>query len=489
MVCQPMVHNRVETNHNDTMAGQSVNQLAELIAPASRMRSKLFEPKRSNTLPTPNAVTTTGTRRISSAVLLLVLLSSFAGVSLAADANIDRDIGLMQRILQHQSSPEIYYRLGDLYVQKGRQTGDITYFNLARNSLCEAIKLLPSLEPAHRHLAFVLYSLHDFTGAENEAGEAIRLNPRDSSAYGVMGDAQLETGEYSQAGETYNRMILLSGDLYSYSRRSGLETVRGEDHQAVADLQLAVADGMQRNEPPEAIAWAQTTLAQDYFLIGKINDASVEGLAALKTYPEYYRALAVLGQVRAAQGDLNGAAAYYQRAIAIIPLPEYAAALGDVYSKLGRAGDALHQKQLVEFIARLNQLNRVLYNRVLVDFYADHDLEHQQAVLLATSEYAVRHDIYGEDALAWALYRDGKITQAAPHIAAALRFGTSDARLYFHAGMINSALGRIGAARTDLSRSLAINPHFQPLLDTIAAGEYETLNGKSEYALSGMGPR
>jgi tetratricopeptide (TPR) repeat protein len=487
-----MVRNRVGTNPNDAMVGQSVIRFAEADCPnrqAAESGLNPFEQKRSDTLPTPKAIASSGKLWVCSAVLMMLLFSFFATVSSAAEATIDRDISLMQRILKHQPNPEIYYRLGDLFVQKGRQTGDITYFNLAGNSLREAIKLLPSLEAAHRHLAFVLYSLHDFAGAEDEAREAIRLNPRDSSAYGVMGDAQLETGEYDQASETYNKMIVLSGDLYSYSRRSGLETIRGEDRLAVADLQLAIADGMQRNEPSEAIAWAQTTLSQDYFLMGKINDASVEGLAALKTYPEYYRALAVLGQVHAAQGDLNGAVDYYHRAIAIIPLPEYAAALGDVYSKLGRAQDALRQKQLVEFIAHLNQLNRVLYNRVLVDFYADHDLEHQQAVALATGEYTIRHDIYGEDALAWALYRDGKITQAAPHIAAAIRFGTSDARLYFHAGMINSALGRKDAALTDLSRSLAINPHFQPLLDTVAAREYETLRSKPEYAQSAMGLR
>jgi tetratricopeptide (TPR) repeat protein len=96
--------------------------------------------------------------------------------------------------------------------------------------------------------------------------------------------------------------------------------------------------------------------------------------------------LAVLGQIRAAQCKLEEAADFYRRAIAVIPpLPEYAAALGDVYTELGRFDDARQQHQLVEFIARLNKLNQVLYYRVLVDYYADLDLEHQQAVDLATA--------------------------------------------------------------------------------------------------------
>jgi tetratricopeptide (TPR) repeat protein len=427
-------------------------------------------------LPTPSAVTTSGTLRVCSAVLILVLLSFSAAVSLAGEASLDRDISLMQRILKHQPNSEIYYRLGDLYVQKGRQTGDITYFNLAQNSLREAIKLLPSLEPAHRHLAFVLYSLHDFAGAANEALQAIQLDASDSYAYGVLGDSELETGAYPGAAQTYARMITLKGDLYSYSRRSGLETIRGVNNLAVADLERAIAAGQQSGEPPEGIAWAQTTLAQDYFLMGKLDEADARGQAALKTYPSYHLALATMGRVRAAQGRLPEAADYYQRAIAVIPLPEYAAALGDVYTKMGRQRDAALQRQLVEFIARINTLNRILYNRVLVDYYADHDINHKQAIDLATGEYAIRKDIYGEDALAWALYRDGQAASALPHIVAALRFGTADARLYFHAGMIYRAVGETNKARSNLRQALAINPHFQPLLDEVAASQYAALN-------------
>jgi tetratricopeptide (TPR) repeat protein len=183
-----------------------------------------------------------------------------------------------------------------------------------------------------------------------------------------------------------------------------------------------------------------------------------------------------MGRVRAAQNRFAEATDYYRRAIAVVPLPEYAAALADVFTKMGRQRDAELQRQLVEFIARLNSLNRVLYNRVLVDYYADHDINHKQAVDLATGEYVIRKDVYGEDALAWALYHDGQAAAALPHIVAALRFETADARLYFHAGMIYRAVGQTDKARSNLKQALAINSHFQPILDEVAAGEYAALN-------------
>jgi tetratricopeptide (TPR) repeat protein len=409
------------------------------------------------------------------------------------ESAVDRTIVICQKVLRvRPDDAAMYYKLGDAYVEKGRETGDITYYDLASQSLLHALKLEPELSPARRHLAYVLYSLHDFAGAAREARHAIALDPRDSNAYGVLGDTQLETGQYDAAAQTYAQMAAIKDDLYSYSRRSGLETIRGDNSAALADLKHAIADGIRSGELPEGIAWVQTRLAEDYFLLGKLAEAAAQDQAALATYPGYYRALASLGQVRAAQGKLDEAAGLYRGAIAVIPLPEYAAALGDVYAKMGRHQDAQRQRELVEFIARLNAINRVLYNRVLVDYYADHDLEHQQAIDLAAREFAVRQDIYGHDALAWALYRGGKAAEALPHIVAALRFETTDARLYFHAGMIYAALGRSDRACASLARALAINPHFQPILDEVAAHEYAMLSGthKRQYAeAGGSGPR
>jgi tetratricopeptide (TPR) repeat protein len=422
---------------------------------------------------------------LSAIAIGLCIIAGLWPIPAAAQSTIDRDVALLQKILKQHPDAELYYRLSDLYIQKGRQTGDITYFNLAGQSLREALSLQPNLEAAYRHLAFVLYSLHDFAGAMSEAGRAIQLDPRDSYAYGVLGDAQLETGEYEAAPETYAQMAAIKNDLYSYSRRSGLETIMGENDAAIADLKRAIAAGIQTNEPPEGVAWAQVVLAQDYFLMGKLDDAYIAAAAALNTYPAYHRALAILGQVRAAQGKLDEAAVLYRRAIAAIPLPEYAAALSDIYAKLGHQKDAQEQRQLVEFIARLNALNRVLYNRVLVDYYADHDIDHQEALDLAVGEFKIRHDIYGHDALAWALYRDGKPDAALPHILSALHFKTTDARLYFHAGMVYAALGRNDRARAMLERALAINPHFQPVLDEVAEREYVALNGSSERQIAG----
>ena len=88
-----------------------------------------------------------------------------------------------------------------------------------------------------------------------------------------------------------------------------------------------------------------------------------------------------------------------------------------------------------------------------------------------------RRDIYGHDLLAWVLYRMGRFDEAREASDRSLALGTTDARLWFHAGMISSALGEKDRARAELSRALALHPEFDPLLAPVAAETLEDLGG------------
>jgi len=152
----------------------------------------------------------------------------------------------------------------------------------------------------------------------------------------------------------------------------------------------------------------------------------------------------------------------YKRALGVIPLPDYAAALGDVYARIGRSDEARRQYDLVEYIGRLNAINKVIYNRELAYFYADHDMKLEQALDLAKKELEVRKDVYAYDVLAWALLKNGSPREALAAITEALKLGTRDARLFFHAGMIHHELGDAEQTRHYLGLALVTNPHFHP---------------------------
>ena len=382
----------------------------------------------------------------------------------AQSAATDQAIQRAQRLLQRNSRDATgYYRLGDAYMQKARETGDITYIDLAEKTLQTAWKSLQSTAGQRGISPMPCTCGMPLTKPLVQAQKAVALDPTDSHAYGILGDAYLEVGKYEAAAHTYQRMIQLQGDLYAYSRLSGLKSLQGDTAGAVADLERAIQLGQAQERPPESIAWAMWQLGNELLALGQLPAAEASYLQALNTFPDYYRALAGLAQVRAAQQRYPEAVELYRKAIAIVPLPDYAAALGDVYAKLGRPEDAQKQYDLVEYIGYLNTLNKVLYNRELAFFYADHDRKLPEALDLAKRELEVRQDIYAYDVLAWALYKNGRPQEALPAMMEALKLGTKDARLFFHAGMIHHRLAEHEKARDYLRRALETNPYFHIL--------------------------
>ena len=81
--------------------------------------------------------------------------------------------------------------------------------------------------------------------------------------------------------------------------------------------------------------------------------------------------------------------------------------------------------------------------------------------------------IYGADAVAWTALKAGKIEEAQAAIKEALRLGTRDAKLFYHAGMIARAASDKAAAKDYLKRALSLNPQFDPMQAAIAKGAIE----------------
>jgi len=192
--------------------------------------------------------------------------------------------------------------------------------------------------------------------------------------------------------------------------------------------------------------------------------------------------LAGLAQLRAAQKRYDEAIDLYQKAIAILPMPDYAAALGDINAKIGRQGQAKQQYELVEYIGRLSILNKVLYNRELAYFYADHDIKLKESLELAQRELDYRRDIYAYDVVGWNLYKNGKAEEARDAIEKALSLGTRDARLFYHAGMIYHSLHAKDKAKEYLACALSTNPFFHPIFAETAAQALKQLERSVQQA-------
>lgn len=375
------------------------------------------------------------------------------------------------RVSLDPTSYSDYDRLGAAYTQKARETGDITYYQLAEDALDKSL----SLESTHAeaisatvHIANVYFAEHRFTDSLSWARKTLALKTGDVSEFATIGDCLMNLGDYNGARAAYAELVPSLSRPYmgpglTYLRESrfaGLDVAEGRPCDSVIRMKRAIAAAHSAGMHTENIAWTEYMLGFEYFRIGELANAEGSYRDSLAAYPGYHSALAGLGELRAAQGRYTEAIQLYQRAIGVIPLPVYVAALGDLYAKVGRTREAKREYELVEYIARLSALSKSLFNRELALFYADHDLNLNEAVSLARNELAVRKDVYTWDVLAFSLHKNGQEREAAAADANALRLGTQDPILFFHAGMIAHARGDDRSARQYLERALALNPHF-----------------------------
>ena len=382
-----------------------------------------------------------------------------------------------------------YAGLGAAYFQRARETGDVSDYDLAEQSLKKALDVSSddfASEAALETLAEVCMGEHRFTDALTYAQKALSLGTGELSPFAIVGDAHADMGDYDKAAVAYGRltprdMTLSARAAYARdSRVAYLKFVSGDTSGAIALMKTAVAEGTEAQLPGENLAWLNYELGEFESQAGDQSEADAAYLAALNIHPGDYRALAGLGKLRANAGRYQEAIVLYQKAIAIVPMPIFVAELGDLYAKQGNTTEAHKQFALVEYIGLLGKINQVLHNRDLAIFYADHDTKLAEGLELARKELEVRRDVYTWDALAWALYKNGKLNEAAEASHKALQFGTRDALLLFHAGMIAEAQGQPALARTELKEALKINPHFHTIYAEAAEQELAALETLSK---------
>jgi tetratricopeptide (TPR) repeat protein len=384
---------------------------------------------------------------------------------------------LSERVRRDPEDSRAQSMLAGRYLQRLHDTSDHKYLTLALKAAHASLRSVGAEANAGGLTVLVMAEQggHNFLAARDDALRLTQLVPTKSGSYALLGDALLESGDYDGAAKAFARMEKFGGGSGAQTRLARLDLLRGDPENAATRFSKALALALDAPSPQrETIAWCRWQLGETAFSVGDIQSAEEHLNDALTTYPGYFRALASLGRVRAAQGDLDGAIARYQEALRVVPDPTFLAALGDLYHLAGREREAKANYELAELSATTpaNGGNvaehRRLHSRQLEIFLADHDLKPQQAYAMAKREYAARRDIYGTDALAWTALKAGQVAEAQTAIKDALRLGTRDAKLWYHAGMIARAADDNAAAHDYLQRALDLNAHFDPLQAELA---------------------
>jgi tetratricopeptide (TPR) repeat protein len=364
---------------------------------------------------------------------------------------------LQSQLRESPDNAQALTLLGLAYQQRARETGDPTYYSKSEEVLDEALELDPKQLFATSGLGSLALARHEFAEALELGERAKELSPTTARNYGVIGDALIELGRYEEAIEAFDRMVALKPNLAAYSRVSYARELLGDREGAIEAMELALDAARGSREPR---AWTEVELGKLHFAAGRLDEAERYYRAALESFPSFVPALGALALVEAAQGRYDEAIQLTTRAVERNPLPQLVVQLEDLYEATGQTELAKQQEQLIEAINKLLVANGSKVDLETAVYYADHDIRLDAAVELARRARADRPGIYGDDALAWALARNGRCEEALPYAKQALRLGTLDASLYFHRGYVAQCLGRAGEAERWFTRALELNPNF-----------------------------
>ncbi len=380
---------------------------------------------------------------------------------------LDRQIQQTQHSVQTAADPlPQLERLGWLFVAKARTSHDAGFYKLAEQCAAALTLANPKSSEALLLHGHVLQSFHRFKEAESLARQLV--TQREFAAdHGLLGDALIDQGKVREAISAYQRMVDLRPDLQSYSRVAYVRWLRG-DLTGATDVALRAAR-MGNVQDAESSAWACSRLGNYQFQAGRSAEARNAIGAALELMSDFPPALLLRGRMLLAAGNADKACEPLRIAAQKSPLPEYQWAFAEALQAAGRATEAAAVEN------EIKRTGEATDPRTFALFLATRREQPELAVRLAERELEQRADVFTHDAVAWALFAAGRADDAWSHVEKSLAEGTQDARLFSHAGIIATQLGRTDDGRKFLLKAEALKQLLLPSEQAQLAADLATL--------------
>jgi tetratricopeptide (TPR) repeat protein len=374
-------------------------------------------------------------------------------------AQFHRDIDALQ---DGASAPAIMIektmQLVPLLYGRASLTGSFADFKLAEAAIDDAVRQIgpsPDLYLLRAHVDFAFHRLADARDDLRIASATAR-SPRIEA---LRADLDLQDGKYQEAGREYENVIGKNRFWDILARIAYLRSITGDA--AGAEALYAEAENEITAKEMRSYAWIKVQRGLLQFRRGRFDEALTHYLRADSAYTGFWFVEEHIAELLGAQRRFDEAVALYEKVIARAPKPELYQALGDLYAFMGKPDRAKpwHEKALGAYLESARR-GEVHYFHHLAGFYADVREDGAEAVKWARKDLDLRRGSAAHDALAWALYRDGRFAEARAEIDEALAPGVQDAHFFFHAAMIHAASGRMEEGGRFLKQAAATNPRF-----------------------------
>ena len=366
-------------------------------------------------------------------------------------------------------------QVAGLYLQRARDTGDMDDYGRAQVWAESSLAIRRDRNgKAQLVLASSLLARHRFPEALAAAGDLVSRDPNEPAYVGLLGELELEMGDYEEARRVFQSLDPWRANLAVAPRLARWAEIEGYPDVARRLLNEALARATEQSDlPAEQHAWFALRVGDFELRQGRFPAARAALERGLAVAPRDGRLHAAMARLEAASQRWKRARRYAREAVRLAADPATLSLLGDVEAALGHRAAAESAYAAVESLAAERPEP---FNRQWTLHRLDHGRHLGETVALLRREIAVRGDVYGYDQLAWGLYRTGALADARAASDAALRMGTQDPMLFFHAGMIARALGDTSAARRDLAHALELNPHFHHWFADTARAALDSLD-------------
>ena len=202
-------------------------------------------------------------------LMLLAPLLPAAHFGRGEQMTTDERIATAQKSLAAAADdPAALTRLAAAYLQKMRETTDFAYVERAEKLVAKVLTRDPSHYEALVLQCEIELNRHHFAGVVAKTELLSNRAPEDARIWGMMGDAQMEIGDYDRAAEAYEQMVKLRPGLSSYNRVAWYRFVTGDAEGAIAAMRQAIHAA---GAAPENLAWCLVDLGHMYFKTGRLD--------------------------------------------------------------------------------------------------------------------------------------------------------------------------------------------------------------------------
>ena len=340
--------------------------------------------------------------------------------------------------------------MADAWIALGKVASDRRDWSALEQIGVQVKKISPASPGAYLFHATARMNQNDAAGAEADLKQLIQVAPQNPLGYAKLGQLRAFTKRFPEAEALYREALNRSPNF--------LDAIQG-----IVELDF------QRGKPADAIQFVQEKInansndAALYLLRGQVlvrakqsADAKASFLKCIDLDKQNLTCFIMLAQVEQSLGDMPGAIGHYKQAIAIAPSNAgLYTTLGTLYEGQGNWQEAqtLYQRALGLQPEEPLAANNLAY------IMLEHGGNITVALTLAqTARRGFPNLPNSADTLGWAYYQNAAYSLAEPLLEDAVKGAPTNAGYRYHLGMTYQKLNDTKRARTELEKSIRMDP-------------------------------